>query len=290
MATSEAVTRPSVFTAFRPLEILAVLCVIVFVVVGLFGESMVDFNPAATDTAARLKPPMTRLEDGSLAVFGTDAVGRDVATQVLIGTRVSLFVGFTSAALAAAFGVLIGVWAGWSGARTETALMRIVDIQLAFPSILIAVFLAAFVQASMVSVILILAITRWAVVARLSRAITRRVVTRSYVEAAIISGESTWGIIRHCILPNLWIPLLVLMTAEISLIILAEASLGFLGLGTPVDVPSWGRIIASGRNHLANAWWISTLPGLVIVIVVVAIGMLGEVVRRHLGRGVSASI
>lgn len=288
--TMNVAARAPRLHSLRPVEIVAIFCVAGFVVAGLVGEWMVDFNPAATDTSARLKPPMTRLDDGSLAVFGTDAVGRDVATQVLVGARVSLFVGFTSAALAAAFGIFVGVWAGWSGGRTETVLMRVVDIQLAFPSILIAVFLAAFVKASMLSVILILAITRWAVVARLSRAITRRVMTRSYLEAALISGEGPWGIIRHCILPNLWIPLLVLMTAELSLIILAEASLGFLGLGTPVDVPSWGRIIASGRNHLATAWWISTLPGLVIVVVVVAIGMLGEVLRRHLGRGLSAAI
>lgn len=289
MAMDQAASR-RVMPALRPVELVAILCVALFVTVGLFGELMVDYNPAATDTSARLKPPMTRLDDGTLAVFGTDAVGRDVATQVVIGAHVSLLVGFTSAALAAAFGTFIGVWAGWAGGRTETVLMRVVDIQLAFPSILIAVFLAAFVQASLLSVILILAITRWAVVARLARAITRRSMTRSYVEAAIISGESAWRVVRHCILPNLWIPLLVLMTAELSLIILAEASLGFLGLGTPVDVPSWGRIIASGRNHLANAWWISTLPGLVIVAVVVAIGMMGEVVRRHLGRGIAAAL
>ncbi|HSI39025.1 MAG TPA: ABC transporter permease [Xanthobacteraceae bacterium] len=271
-------------------EMLAVALVLGFFLVGMFGSLFVAFNPAATNTSARLKPPMTRLNDGSLAVFGTDAVGRDVATQVVIGARVSLVVGFTSATLAAAFGVLIGVWAGWAGGRTENLLMRIVDIQLAFPSILIAVFLAAFIQPSLLSVIVILAVTRWAVVARVARAITTRSLSKSYVEAAIISGEGTWRVVRDCILPNLWIPLLILMSAELSLIILAEASLGFLGLGTPVDVPSWGRIIASGRNHLANAWWIATLPGLVIVVVVVAIGVAGEILRRHLGRGASAAL
>ena len=156
--------------------------------------------------------------------------------------------------------------------------------------LLIAVFLAAFIQPSLISVILILAITRWAVVARVARAITARALTKSYVEAAIVSGESTWRIVRDCILPNLWIPLLILMSAELSLIILAEASLGFLGLGTPIDVPSWGRIISSGRNYLANAWWIATLPGLVIVVVVISIGVVGEVLRRRLGEGASAAL
>ncbi|MEQ1956604.1 ABC transporter permease [Mesorhizobium sp. CN2-181] len=271
-------------------EMLALGFVALFFVVGLAGPYLVDFNPAATDTAMRLKPPMTTLANGAIAWFGTDAVGREVARQVIYGARVSLLVGFTSAALAAAFGVLIGVWAGWAGRRTEQVLMRIVDIQLAFPSILIAVFLAAFIQPSLLSVIVILAVTRWAVVARVARAITARSLTRSYVEAAIISGESTLRIVRDCILPNLWIPLLILMSAELSLIILAEASLGFLGLGTPIDVPSWGRIISSGRNYLANAWWIATLPGLVIVVVVVSIGVAGEVLRRRLGSGAGAAL
>jgi len=270
-------------------EMIALGFVALFLVAGLAGPYLVEFNPAATDTAARLKPPLTALENGSIAWFGTDAVGRDVARQVVYGARVSLVVGLTSAALAAAFGVAIGVWAGWTGGRTEQFLMRLVDIQLAFPSILIAVFLAAFIQPSLLSVVLILAVTRWAVVARMSRAITVQALTKSYVEAAIISGERTWRIIYDCILPNLYVPLLILMSAELSLIILAEASLGFLGLGTPIDVPSWGRIIASGRNYLANAWWIATLPGVIIVVVVVAIGASGEILRRRLSRGVSTA-
>jgi peptide/nickel transport system permease protein len=287
-ATAFSSRVPGMRLAFS--EMLALGFVALFFVVGLVGPYLVDFNPAATDTAMRLKPPMTTLANGTIAWFGTDAVGRDVARQVIYGARVSLLVGFTSAALAAAFGIVIGVWAGWAGRRTEQALMRIVDIQLAFPSILIAVFLAAFIQPSLLSVIAILAVTRWAVVARVARAITARSLTKSYVEAAIISGESTWRIVRDCILPNLWIPLLILMSAELSLIILAEASLGFLGLGTPIDVPSWGRIISSGRNYLANAWWIATLPGLVIVVVVVSIGVAGEVLRRRLGRGAGAAL
>lgn len=275
---------------FKFSEVLALGFVALFFVVGICGPYLIDFNPASTDTAARLKPPMTQLADGSIAWFGTDAVGRNVAKQVIHGARISLVVGFTSAALATAFGVVIGVWAGWAGGRTEQFLMRFVDIQLAFPSILIAVFLAAFIQPSLLSVILILAITRWAVVARVARAITARAMTKSYVEAAVISGESTWRIVRDCILPNLWIPLLILMSAELSMIILAEASLGFLGLGTPIDVPSWGRIISSGRNHLANAWWIATLPGVVIVVVVVSIGVAGEVLRRRLGKGAGTAL
>jgi peptide/nickel transport system permease protein len=287
--TATTLPSPKATLRLAPTEWLALAFVALFFLVGLAGPYLIDFNPAATDTAARLKPPFTTLANGSIAWFGTDAVGRDVAKQVIYGARVSLVVGFTSAALATVFGVVVGVWAGWAGRRTEQFLMRIVDIQLAFPSILIAVFLAAFIQASLLSVILILAITRWAVVARVARAITARTLAKSYVEAAIISGESTWRIVRDCILPNLWIPLLILMSAELSLIILAEASLGFLGLGTPIDVPSWGRIISSGRNYLANAWWIATLPGLVIVVVVVSIGVAGEVLRRRLARGVSAS-
>lgn len=277
-------------SSFTVAELVAIGLVLAFFAVGILGPHLIDHNPSATDTAARLKPPMTRLASGGMAWFGTDAVGRDIAKQVIIGARVSLVVGFTSATLAAILGVIVGVWAASSGGRTERILMGAVDMQLAFPSILIAVFLAAFIQPSLLSVILILAITRWAVVARLARAVTTRALTKSYVEAAIITGEGTWRIIRDCILPSLWVPLLILMTAELSLIILAEASLGFLGLGTPIDVPSWGRIISSGRNYLSNAWWIATLPGLVIVLVVVSIGVSGEVLRRRFNTGLSNSL
>jgi peptide/nickel transport system permease protein len=261
------------------------LAAVALVTLGIWALfASIDLAPLKVNTRERLLPPLSVLRDGSVALFGTDQVGRDVFRQVLEGARTSLFIALSAALISAAFGTVVGLIAGWFGGRTETIIMRVVDIQLSFPSILIAVFLAAFLPPSLFSVIAVLAITRWALVARLTRAITVRARRQGYVEAALVSGFSTMKILRSCIAPNLFAPLLVIITAEISELILAEAALGFLGLGAPADVFSWGRTIANGRNYLDNAWWISTLPGLTIAVVVIAIGMTSEVLRKRLTR------
>jgi peptide/nickel transport system permease protein len=162
--------------------------------------------------------------------------------------------------------------------------MRVADIQLSFPSILIAVFLAAFVPPSITAVIAVLAATRWAQIARLVRAVTVKARQQAYVEAALSLGFSVPKVIWTCILPNLVAPLIIVLTAELSMIILAESALGYLGLGTPPTVPSWGRLIANGKNYLDNAWWISTLPGFGIAILVIAIGLTGDWARKYFAR------
>ncbi|MBM6596366.1 ABC transporter permease [Microvirga pudoricolor] len=245
---------------------------------------LIDFDPVSVNTRQRLLPPLSRLPDGSYAIFGTDQLGRDVLAQILVGARVSLGIAIASGLFAALVGAAVGIAAGWTGGSTGEAIMRVIDVQLSFPSILIAVFLAAFIPASILTVIVVLAVTRWAAIARLARAITLKVTSQSYVESALVSGLPTWRIITSCVLPNLAAPLLVLLTADLSLIILAEASLGYVGLGTPPSVPSWGRVIANGRNFLDNAWWISTIPGVAISLLVIAIGLTGELLRRHFAR------
>lgn len=240
--------------------------------------------PLAVNTRERLRPPLSTLADGSIALFGTDQIGRDVFQQVVAGAQTSLMIALSAALISAVFGAIVGILAGWNGGRLEAAIMRVVDVQLSFPSTLIAVFLAAFLPPSLLSVILVLAITRWALVARLTRAITVRARKQGYVEAALVSGFSTWKILVSCISPNLIAPLLIVITAEVSELILAEAALSFLGLGAPSDVFSWGRTIADGRNYLDNAWWIATLPGVTIAVVVIAIGVASEMLRKRLMR------
>jgi peptide/nickel transport system permease protein len=254
------------------------------VVAALLGPLLIDFNPVSVDTASRLLPPFGTSRNGTFFLLGSDQLGRGMAEQIIYGARTSLMIGVSAAVLAGLAGTLIGVGAGWAGGRAETLIMRIVDVQLSFPSILIAVFLAAFIPPSIAAVILVLAITRWAQIARLARAVTVRARQQSYVEAALTLGFPAWKVIWSCILPNLVAPLIIVLTAELSLIILAESALGYLGLGTPPNVPSWGRIIANGKNYLDNAWWISTIPGLVIALVVIAIGLTGDWVRKYFTR------
>jgi peptide/nickel transport system permease protein len=241
-----------------------------------------ELAPNDVNTRARLLPPLSILPDGSVALFGTDQIGRDVFRQVLEGAQTSLLIALSAAVISAAFGAVLGLAAGWVGGRFDALVMRVVDVQLSFPSILIAVFLAAFLPPSILSVILVLAVTRWAMVTRLTRAITVRARKQGYVEAALVSGFPLWKVLSTCVAPNLYAPLLVVITAEVSELILAEAALSFLGIGTPSDVTSWGRVIANGRNYLDTAWWIATLPGLAIAAVVISIGAASEALRRRL--------
>ena len=255
-----------------------------FALVALVGPLLIDFNPVAVNTRQRLLPPLSKLASGAVAYLGTDQLGRDILAQIIVGARTSLGIALAAAAIATLVGATVGVAAGWFGGRVSEAIVRVIDVQLSFPSILIAVFLAAFIPPSITTVILVLAVTRWAAIARLARAITLKARTQGYVESAMVSGLPTMRIVTSCILPNLAAPLLVLVTADLSLIILAEASLSFVGLGSPPNVPSWGRIIANGRNYLDNAWWISTIPGIAISLVVIAIGLTGETMRRYFAR------
>jgi len=257
---------------------------VAFVVIALAGPSLIDFNPVAVNTRQRLLPPFSTLANGATAYLGTDQLGRDILAQIVVGARTSLVIAASATLIAVLAGAAVGVAAGWMGGRMSDLIMRVIDVQLSFPSILIAVFLAAFIPPSMTTVIVVLAVTRWAAIARLARAITLKVRSQSYVESALVSGLPTWRIMSTCVLPNLAAPLLVLVTADLSLIILAEASLSFVGLGTPPNVPSWGRVVANGRNYLDNAWWIATIPGIAISLVVIAIGLTGETMRRHFTR------
>lgn len=263
---------------------LGVLMLLALCLAAVIGPLLIEFNPASVDTSSRLLAPFSHNRSGAFFLLGTDQLGRGMLEQIVHGARTSLLIGVSAALIAGLAGTLIGVAAGWLGGRAETLIMRIADIQLSFPSILIAVFLAAFVPPSILAVILVLAVTRWAQIARLARAVTVKARQQNYVEAALTLGFPVRKIIWSCILPNLIAPLIIVLTAELSLIILAESALGYLGLGTPPTVPSWGRIIANGKNYLDNAWWISTLPGLGIAFIVIAIGLTGDWMRRYFAR------
>ncbi|KAB0267239.1 ABC transporter permease [Microvirga brassicacearum] len=255
------------------------LICVVYVVVAIIGPFLTRYDPVATNTSQRLRPPFSELRDGSIALFGTDQVGRDLLGQVIAGAQISLTVGFLTLVIAGILGTALGVLAGYRGGWVDTVLMRLADIQLAFPSILLAVLVAAVVGPSLLNIILVLAFTRWVVFARVARAQTLAVKNRDFVSASRTLGAGDWHIVRHCILPALVAPVLVVATVQFGLVIVAEASLSFLGLGMPAGTPSWGVSIASGRNYLATAWWISTMPGLVLSALVIAVGVLGDRLR-----------
>jgi len=258
------------------------IVVALYVVAAIAGPMLLGFDPVATSLANRLKPPMSVLADGSLSLLGTDAVGRDLLAQMLAGARISLTVGAATLLLASLIGVALGVAAGYWGGWIDAILMRVADIQLGFPSILLAVLVAAVVGPSLTNVVLVLAVTRWVVFARVARAQTLSVKARTFVDASRTLGASDLHIIVNCILPALVAPILVVATVQFGLVIVAEASLSFLGLGLPVGIPTWGGTISAGRNYLANAWWISTMPGIALSILVICVGILGDTLRDRL--------
>lgn len=276
----KAVERASARQRRRLLRlVLGAAPLLLFLAAAAFGPIVAPYDPVTVRTAERLKPPFEVLRDGSVATLGTDQVGRDLLAQVFQGARISLLVGLTTVTAAGLAGLLIGVVAGYYGGWLDAVAMRTADIQLAFPSILLAILIAGVLGPSVTNVILTLSLTRWVTFARVARAATLAVKEREFVHAARALGASDLRMLGQHIIPSTVAPLVVVATVEVGLVIIAEASLSFLGLGTPADQPSWGATIANGRAYLNTAWWISTMPGLALSLVVLSVGWFGDRVR-----------
>ncbi len=253
-----------------------------FTVCAIVGPIVLPYDPVTVHLAERLAPPGAVLPDGHRAWLGTDQVGKDLLAQVLQGARISLEVGVVAVVAAGLIGLVVGVSAGYHGGWLDTLLMRVADLQLAFPSILLAILIAAVLGRSVANLIITLAVTRWVTYARIARASTLVVKEREFVTAARATGVGTFRLIHRHIIPFTLTPLVVIASVEFGLVILAEASLSFLGLGTTPASPSWGLIIANGRDYLTSGWWISTIPGLALSLVVVTVGQFGDAVRDSL--------
>lgn len=280
--TTLLAVRPSARRANRATRARIVVPIIVIAALALAAilvPLLAGYSPLHTDVLFRLKPPGTVLADGSVALFGTDEVGADLFLEMLAGARVSLLVGTATLLLAGVIGGLVGMLAGYFGGVLDTVLMRIADIQLAFPSILLAILLASVLGQGIGNVIIVLAISNWVIFARVARSQVLSLKSREYVEAARTLGASHTHIVFRTLLPGCLPPLLVIATVELGHVILAEAALSFLGVGAPFGTPSLGSTISAGTQHLASAWWISTIPGVLLLVLVLATGVLGDALR-----------
>ena len=237
------------------------------------------YDPLRVDLLSRLKAPGATLSDGSIALMGTTQTGADLFAEMMAGARISLIIGACTLLIAGVVGVLVGLIAGYYGGWLDTVLMRIADIQLAFPAILLAVLLAAVLGQGVMNVIIVLSISNWVVFARVARSQVMSLKNREYVEAAKTLGLGDAHIIFRTLLPGCLPPLLVVATVELGHVILAEAALSFLGVGVPLGTPSLGSTISNGTQYLTTAWWISTLPGVLLVALVLATGVLGDALR-----------
>lgn len=281
-ARPEALTPPRRRRRHTMRLLLAGVPLVLFVLAAVVGPAVVVFDPITTRTGERLKPPGAVLGDGSIAVLGSDQVGRDVLAQVLQGARISLLVAAGTVLAAGLIGLVLGVLAGYYGGVFDMVAMRLADIQLGFPTILLAILIAAMLGPSVTNVIITLAVARWVTYGRVARASTLAAKEREFVLAAKALGASDGRLLLRHIVPATLTPLIVIATVEVGLVIIAEASLSFLGLGTPPDQPSWGLVTANGRAYLNTAWWISTMPGLALSMVVLSVGLFGDRLRDYL--------
>lgn len=251
---------------------------LVFVVLAsAVGPLVVGHTPDAQDLTARLLPPLSGDH-----LLGTDALGRDLLARILAGGRLSLFVGFTGAALAAAIGVLIGLIAGFREGRIGTIAMGIVDAQLAFPFILLAIVFVATLGASLPMVIVVLALSSWVSFARPIHAMALSIKHRDYVLAARSIGARDSTILRRHMLPHVLPTAVVIATIQVAHIVLFESALSFLGMGVPLEIPTWGAMLSDSRRYLQTAPWISIFPGIALVATVFGMSLVGDWMREAL--------
>ena len=249
------------------------------VLAALTAPFLATTDPIEQDLTVALKPPFW-MQDGSLQhPLGTDHLGRDVYSRAVYGARISLTISVLAALLGAVVGVALGLIAGYRRGRADMVIMRIVDLNLAFPLILLALAVVALLGANLRNLVIVMAITTWTIYARVVRGLSLTLRERDFVQAARALGAHDARIIVRHILPNVAAPVLVIWTLEVARVILMESALSFLGLGVPPPTPTWGRMLAEGRDYLTVAGWISIFPGLAIMVTVLGINFLGDGLR-----------
>lgn len=253
----------------------AVIVLLALIVVAALAPQLAPHDPNVQDPAKRLLPPGASPDHP----LGADHLGRDILSRIFYGARISLVVGLATVVLGGVLGGTMGLIGGYFGGFVDRIIMRLAEIQLSFPYILLALSLAAVVGPSLTNVVFILGFTSWPTYARVVRGSVLVEREKEYVEAARAMGVPTIAILFRHLLPNLISPLVVLTTLQVARMITAEATLSFLGLGVPIDIATWGGMLSEGRDYLFVAWWVATLPGLAILITVLAINLMGDALR-----------
>ncbi len=263
----------------RPLALLGGIVVLAYIVGAIFAPQISPHDPTQGDLRLRLRPPAWEEGGDPAYLLGTDDQGRDLLTRIIFGARVSLLVGLLSVGISIAVGTGLGALAGYYRGPLDQILSRFADLLLAFPFLIFAIGVMAFLGPGFTNLIMALTFKGWVEFFRLSRGEMMAEKPKEYVEAARVMGLRNTAIIASEVLPNIIQSVFVLGTLRIGFMIIMEASLSFLGLGVQPPTPAWGSMVASGRDYMLSAWWPSTLPGIAILVMVLAINLFGEGLR-----------
>jgi peptide/nickel transport system permease protein len=264
--------------------VLPLVILVPFVLVAVFANVIAPFDPTEPIPGAKIfQPPLWKQGANPVALLGTDFQGRDVLSRLIFGARVSLIVGVVGTIVAGGIGTTLGILAGYLAGWADQVIMRITDAWLALPALVFAIFLATMVGPSMWNIIIILGLVYWTRYARVIRGEVLSLREREYVKLAEIAGASRTRVILRHIVPNVLNTAMVLASLTIGVVIIAEASLSFLGVGVPAPEPAWGSMLADGRSMLmVGDWWLTVFPGLCIMLVVLATQLLGDWLRIRL--------
>ena len=272
-----ALTRGSGWLGLIGLSLITLL-----LLVAAFGPFFDLPDPTRTNLRARMVAPTLSWSGFGAHPLGTDQLGRDILSRIVAGSRITLVVAGAAVVLGGIVGTLLGLVAGFFGGWLDRVLMRLADIQLAVPLMLLALMVIAALGPSLQNLVMVLALVSWVRYARIVRGQVLAVREREFVQSARAIGASSARIILRHILPNVLTPAIVVATLELARVIVLEAGLSFLGLGVQPPFASWGRMLAEGRTYIASAWWIITFPGIALMLTVLAVNLLGDWLRDYL--------
>jgi peptide/nickel transport system permease protein len=263
---------------WAPVLALGAAAGLVFGAVVGWPDRLAPTDPGDQTIAARLRPPGTTVS-GTRYLLGSDHLGRDVLSRIVFGGRVSLVMGVTAVAVSVGVGATAGLLAGYLGGWPERAIMRLVDVQMAFPFILLAIVVVGVLGPSPAKVVLVIGVGGWVHFARVVRSEVLSLRDRAFIEGARATGAGDGRIMVRHVLPNVLPTVIVLATTALAYAIVAESSLSFLGVGIPASIPSWGGMLADGRQYVDTAWWLATFPGLCILGTALTVNVLGDLIR-----------
>ena len=269
--------------ASRRTALFGLVVVVAVALTAVAAPLLSPFDPIEQDLGdLRLKAPGFRDVAGRLHPLGTDHLGRDLLARVIYGARPALLVGFAAVAISGVIGMAAGLVSGYFGGRMDDVLMRLADIQLAFPFILLAIAVIGVLGPSLQTIIIVIGVSSWVVYARIVRGVVLTLRDREFVQAALALGGGDGRVLLRHILPNALTPWLVVATLDMARVIVIESALSFLGLGVQPPTPTWGGMLADGRVYISTAWWLATFPGLAILITVLGINLFGDGLRDTL--------